>query len=131
MILEGARDYAIITVDSQGRVIDWSDGAWRMFGWTREEALNQHFEMLFAPEDREHGVPAEEMRRAREQGGAEDERWHVRKSGERFYASGILRYIKDEGGFYVKIARDLTERQQTEAAREALLARERAMRGEI
>lgn len=59
--------------------------------------------MLFSPEDRKAGVPENELRQAREHGRGEDERWHVRKDGSRFYCSGevtLLRAETDMG--YVK-----------------------------
>jgi PAS domain S-box-containing protein len=54
---------------------------------------------------------------AREKGRAVDERWHVRKDGSRFYASGIMTPI--QGGQltgYVKIARDMTEQRRASEA---------------
>jgi PAS domain-containing protein len=51
------------------------------------------------------------------EGRAEDERWHIRKDGTRFWASGIMTPIRDEAGNvrgFVKIARDVTERREAE-----------------
>ncbi|HSK71038.1 MAG TPA: ATP-binding protein, partial [Pyrinomonadaceae bacterium] len=47
-----------------------------------------------------------------ETGRASDERWHLRKDGSRFFASGVLTVLGDnaQNGF-VKILRDLTERK--------------------
>ena len=61
------------------------------------------------------------MRTASEKGSAIDERWHQRKDGSRFWASGVLTPLLHDGktqGF-VKILRDLTEaRLQQSFARE-------------
>jgi signal transduction histidine kinase len=52
-------------------------------------------------------------------GRAEDERWHLRKDGTRFWASGVMNPLRDGRGF-VKVLRDLTERKLMEdALREA------------
>ncbi|HEX8558393.1 MAG TPA: chemotaxis protein CheB [Pyrinomonadaceae bacterium] len=112
-ILDSAEDYAIFSQDAAGRINGWFAGAERTFGFTAEEALGSHAAIIFTPEDRARGVPGEEMRVAREQGRAADERWHVRKDGSRFYASGVLAPLGDapDSGF-VKIARDLTEQQR-------------------
>jgi signal transduction histidine kinase len=69
---------------------------------------------LFTPEDRAAGEPEREAAAARRAGRAEDERWHVRKDGSRFWASGVLTAM-DDGGF-VKICRDLTDRKRAEDA---------------
>ncbi len=68
------------------------------------------------------------MRKAREVGRAEDNRWHVRKNGERVYCSGITTPLYDDGravGF-AKIARNVTEEELHAQRREAALAAERA-----
>lgn len=60
------------------------------------------------------------MKIAAETGVAEDERWHLRKDGSVFFASGLLHSIYENGVLtcYVKIVRDLTERVEIEAALE-------------
>jgi PAS domain S-box-containing protein len=119
LVVEGVADYAIFTLDTRGRIDSWNAGAERIFGYSEEEVIGQHTEIIFTPEDRERGVPEQEMRRAREQGRAEDERWHVSKRGMRFYVSGVLAPLRDDRGEltgYAKIARDLTERKELEDA---------------
>jgi signal transduction histidine kinase len=55
------------------------------------------------------------MLTARATGRAIDERWHVRKDGSRFYASGVLSTLGDapDSGF-VKIMRDLTSQKRAD-----------------
>ena len=112
-LVDGVREYAIFMSDTKGRVMGWNVGAELIFGYTAEEAIGQDGAMLFTPEDRANGVPEKEMQTARETGCAEDERWHIRKDGSRFFASGVQTAIYDENGEhtgFAKIARDLTER---------------------
>jgi hypothetical protein len=78
---------------------------------------------IFTPEDRENGEPERELETARYEGSAEDDRWHVRKDGSCFFASGILTALYDQGtpdGF-TKILRDLTRQRQAEEERERLV----------
>ena len=79
--------------------------------------------MLFPPEDRAAGIPEQEIAAAAATGRATDERWHIRKDGSRFFASGVLAPIFDEESKlrgFTKIARDITRRKQAEeAVREA------------
>jgi two-component system, chemotaxis family, CheB/CheR fusion protein len=115
LLIESVTDYAIIIQDVEGRIEIWNPGAERIFGYTRAEAVGQSIEMIFTPEDREHAAHVKEMALAREQGCANDERWHVRKDGSRFYASGVLTVLRDGGLMgYAKIARDLTESKRAE-----------------
>jgi len=119
LVVESVEDYAILTMDTEGRIQSWSQGAERAFGYTAEEAVGTDARITFTPEDRERGVPEEEMRRARSEGRAEDERWHVSKRGVRFYVSGVNSALRDGEGRlvgYVKIARDLTSRKELEDA---------------
>jgi len=63
------------------------------------------------------------MTKAREIGRAEDERWHLRKDGTRFWASGLMMRFEDEGTGehigYLKILRDRTEHHQASKAARA------------
>jgi PAS domain S-box-containing protein len=117
LLVDSVSDYAIFTTDVAGRIDSWNPGAARMFGYAEDEAIGQPSGIVFAREDRDARVSEEEMRQAREQGRAIDERWHERKDGSRFYVSGTLTTLRDAGGTvlgYVKVARDLTERKRWE-----------------
>jgi len=130
MVAESASDYAIVTMDAEGRVTSWNKGAETVFGYGEAEMLGHSLDRLFLPEDREAGVPADELRRAREDGRAEDERWHLRKDGTRFFCSGVTTPLcnGDMHG-YAKIARDVTARERQDQAREhASMVREEAVR---
>jgi PAS domain S-box-containing protein len=128
LILASVTDYAILTIDANRVVTGWSPGAWSIFGYEAPEILGRPGDILFTPEDREAGVPALECTQARLTGRAEDERWHIRKDGTRFYASGVLNLLGDRvpQGF-VKVLRDLTDRKLMEdelrAAHDELEAR--------
>jgi PAS domain S-box-containing protein len=117
-ILESATDYAIIALDRSGRVTRWNTGAERVLGWCEEEMLGELTHRFFTPEDRAAKQPEIEMGTALERGSAADERWHVRKSGEGFWASGELMPLKADDGEiqgFLKILRDRTaQREQGE-----------------
>lgn len=123
LVADSTEDYAIIVLDTHGLVTSWNRGAELTFGYTRKEALGKPTDHLFVPEDREAGAPEDELRRARENGRALDERWHLRKDGTRFYCSGVVNVLNDESfRGYVKIARDLTERHREQAEQQEKLA---------
>jgi signal transduction histidine kinase/ActR/RegA family two-component response regulator len=80
--------------------------------------------MIFTPEDRSAGVPEQEMRQAAAAGRAEDERWHMRKDGSRFWGGGVMASLRGEGGSvrgFVKVFRDESARQQLKEAQTVAL----------
>jgi two-component system CheB/CheR fusion protein len=109
LLIESATDFAIFTVTSKNMIDSWNSGAERVFGFRENEIIGKSAATLFTPEDRRHNVPEKEMKTADETGHAEDERWHLRKDGSRFFASGVMMPLKNRRGF-LKIARDMTER---------------------
>ena len=106
LIIESARDFAIYTTDLAGLVTSWNVGAERLFGYTADEILGSSSDVVFPSEDRGDG--ARERLKAAADGRAEDERWHQRKDGRRFWASGLLMPLRTGDGF-LKIAQDRSE----------------------
>jgi two-component system CheB/CheR fusion protein len=128
LIASSTKDYAIITFDADGIVNSWNSGAQQLFGYDEAEVIGKSFGMIFTPEDQEKGVPEQEMNKARTQGAAEDERWHIRKDGSRFFCSGVTTALEDAKYGYAKIARDLTWIKDEETRRLTLLEQERETR---
>ncbi|KQS74078.1 hypothetical protein ASG25_21650 [Rhizobium sp. Leaf384] len=108
VVFESAVDFAIFSLDTQGHVTSWNSGGERVLGFTEADILGQTGDIIFTPDDRAAGVPALERADAVALGRAEDERWHMRKDGTRFWASGLIMPLRDGSGF-VKILRDRTE----------------------
>ncbi len=121
LILESATDFAIFTTDLEGRVTSWNAGAQRIFGYEGSEIQGARIHRIFTPEDLEAGAAEEEMRVATEQGRADDNRWHLRKDGTRFWADGVMMPLRDFSGTvfgFLKIIRDATnEKEATDQLR--------------
>ncbi len=117
LLIENATDFAIVMMDTQGSIVLWNTGAENVMGWQEAEIVGQPAAIFFTPEDRATGAPEQELRNARENGRAEDERWHLRKNGTRFFGSGLVQPVYESGVLqgYVKIFRDLTERKHRQA----------------
>jgi PAS domain S-box-containing protein len=119
LIVEGASDFAIFTLDLQRRVLTWNAGAERLTGFAEADILGRSGDILFTPEDRQGGVPEGEVGRAISEGRAEDDRWLVRRDGSRIFASGLLMPLRDEAGevrAFLKIFRDLTQQKRDREA---------------
>ena len=115
-------DYAVIVLDRDAVVRRWNPGAERIFGWAAEEVVGTAGHRIFVEPDVRAGMPGLELRTATEQGRAEDERWHRREDGSRFWGSGLLVCLRQDGELrgFVKVVRDFTERRRLdEAVREA------------
>ncbi len=125
LIVESAADYAILSIDLQSHITSWNAGARAIFGYEPAEILGRPVDDLFLPEDRERGVPGLEARRALETGRAEDERWHLRRDGSTFWASGLLMPMRDGDRVlgWLKILRDSTVQKRTEQELELSRAR--------
>jgi PAS domain S-box-containing protein len=107
LIIDSATDFAVFATDQAGLVISWNTGAERLTGFSEAEMLGQSGDQIFTPEDRARGAPERERDVARERGRSEDERWHRRKDGSRFWGSGLMMPLRNQIGF-VKIMRDRT-----------------------
>ena len=136
LIEENVRDYAIFTLTPEGRVASWNLGAERILGYVETEVIGMEFFHIFTSEDRGLGAPQLELATATSAGRAEDERWHLRKDGSLFWASGILTALRDSEDRnrlhgYVKILRDNTHSKTAQTQIEALNAQLRDAMTEI
>ncbi len=126
LLLQQGRDHALILTDPDGLVVGWFPGAEQVFGYTPSEMIGQSLLRLFTPEDLERGLADHELEIARRDGRSEDDRWMVRKDGNRVWASGIVMALRDEAGEvrgFGKVLRDRTDvRGQVEALENRLTA---------
>jgi PAS domain S-box-containing protein len=120
LIVENARDYAILTTDLARRVTTWNAGAERLIGFKEEEVLGQTADIIFTEEGRAAGAPEREAETAIREGRATDERWHVRKDGSRFWGSGSMLAMRDEKGDAVGLLKILRDQTTELHAKEAL-----------
>ncbi|MDB5174946.1 MAG: hypothetical protein JWN51_3719 [Phycisphaerales bacterium] len=130
-VVEGVEDYAIFSMDVHHKITNWNKAAAAVIGYSQEEVIGRSADIIFTPEDREQGMPEKERQKADVVGRSEDERWHLRKDGSLFWASGVLTAVRDEAGQvngYFKVLRDHTERKRLEDEKSSLLAREQAAR---
>lgn len=117
LMVSNVKDYAIFLLDAEGRVVSWNEGAERIKGYRAEEIIGQHFSRFYSPEEVQRGKPAAVLEEAARRGRFEEEGWHTRKDGSRFWANAIITALHDEVGRlrgFAKITRDITERKNAE-----------------
>lgn len=118
-IIDSLQDYSIFTLDEELIINSWSSGSTKIFGYDPEEAIGKSFNIIFSEADLANEVPKKEIETALKEGRATDNRWHITKDQNLFYAYGLvfpLTGLDGEHLGYVKILRDLTDRKQSEDA---------------
>ena len=111
-VLCHSEEYGVIRLSVDGRIDGWYGAAALLFGYAAHEIVGRPFSMLFTPSDIEHRLPEVELELARQTGRSEDDRWHLRKDGSRFWGSGVVNpyhNAQHQHVGYIKILRDRTD----------------------
>ena len=115
LLAEQARHHAVLLTDCEGVVLWWSHGAERVFRMSRQQAIGMHLSSIFTPEDRQAGIDELERAIANSDAVSQDDRWHLRADGSRFWSSGAMVALRNEQGEvigYGKILRDRTDMKE-------------------
>ena len=59
LFIEAVQDYAMFTLDAEGRVSSWNKGAERLKGYAASEIIGKHFSCFYPEEDRAIKPPIE------------------------------------------------------------------------
>ncbi|MBK8027470.1 MAG: PAS domain S-box protein [Chloroflexi bacterium] len=116
-VVETVEDYAIFSMDVDGRIASWNLGAEKITGYAASDVMGKHYAIFFAPEDVRSGVAHSGFNAAQLQGRAETEGWRLRKDGTRFWINGAITTVTDSNGEilgYSAIVRDITDRRRSE-----------------
>ena len=130
LIVEGALEHGIVSLNLGGQITSWNPGAEAITGYTAAESLGRPLDLIFLPEDLAAGVPACDMRQALAEGHARGKTWHRCKDGSRFWGNCALLPMRARPGGeavgFIKIFSDETERLENrhalELSREELVA---------
>jgi PAS domain S-box-containing protein len=114
-------EFAIFLLNSEGRIVTWNEGGRRTFGYSADEIIGRYFSVLYTDDDRTASVPERELKTALQCGSASDDRWLVRKDGDRIWVTGVTVGLNRDGQpYYGKIIRDQTVVRQKEERIEQL-----------
>jgi PAS domain S-box-containing protein len=117
LMIDGAKDYALFTVNAAGIVTSWNSGAERLLGYSQADIQGQDFTRFYAPEEVRNGAPRRTLEKAARAGWAEDKGWRIRKDGTRFLADGSMSSLgKGNDREFGKLIHDVSERRKSEAA---------------
>lgn len=116
LLVDGVRDYAIIMLDTRGRIVSWNIGAERAFGYQTHEIRGKHFS-CFYPLSSTGSKCEILLDEASTKEVATYEGWCLRKNESRFWADIVITAVRDKSdhlrGFSM-LTRDTTERRNAE-----------------
>lgn len=118
-VIDSVKDYAIFSVDPEGRITSWNAGAERVKGYSADEVLGMSIAAFYPEGRRQQGYPGKALETAARRGKYEEEGWRVKKDGTMFWASVVISPIRDSQGElqgFSKVVYDLTDRKQAEEA---------------
>jgi PAS domain S-box-containing protein len=117
LLVEGVADYAIVMLDSNGRIVSWNPGAARIFSFSHDQAVGQNASTFYPQEEIARGKPAADLLEAAQLGRREDEGWRVRRDATQFWANVITTALRDDEGRlrgFAQITRDVSELRSLE-----------------
>lgn len=118
LMVNNIKDYGIIMLSPQGRIVTWNAGEQAINGYQAHEVIGKHISIFYSASDIEEGRPEKELAAADLNGRYEENGWRVRKDGTRFWANVVVTALRDPTGKllgHAKVTRDMSERQRAEA----------------
>ena len=109
-LLDGLDEYAVLTLDDDGYITGWNDGAERLFGYADRDVLGDHASRLY-PADPDSERLSTLLDGARASGTAADEGPHVHEDGDLIRVHTVVTAVDDGHTGFVAICRE----RETEA----------------
>lgn len=116
-MFEGVKDYAMIMLSPEGKIVSWNEGARRIKGYEPQDIIGKYFSIFYPEQDVQMGKCEYELKEATETGRFEDEGWRIRKDGTKFWASVLITAIRNDQGKLIgfsKVTRDFTDRKRAD-----------------
>lgn len=110
-MIDEIEDYAIISLDKKGNIVNWNKGAKKIKGYDFEEIVGKNISCFYSAEDQCNRLPQKVLNDAKKNGKSIFEGWRLRKDGSQFWGSITLTSIKDHKDQLIgfsKITKDLT-----------------------
>ena len=109
-LLASTSETAVVVLSREGEILAWLGASSLLFGYEASEAVGRPLSMLFTDEDVAAQLDKQERDLTLSNGRSEDDRWHVRKDGSRFWGSGVMEPIRDEHDNVMALAKVLRDR---------------------
>lgn len=117
-VLTGIADYALMSVDTSGRIEAWNESIARVTGHAERAVTGREFFVLYSPGAMTSDRIADRLREADANGWSLDNGWCVRADGSRFWANTMIAPLARDDDVppgeqgYALIVRDITDKRQ-------------------
>lgn len=122
LLLEGFAEFAVLFMDLDGCIQNWSAGAKRLLGYTKSQVLGQGLQAFFAEDD----VLKEKHRRVldhvRGHGRCEEEMWLYRQDQTSFWGKIMVAQVRNETNELIGFSIVIQDVTKEKAAEEELKA---------
>ncbi len=117
LMVEGVKEYAIFLVDDEGRVVTWTRGAERLFGYADAQAIGYPVDHFIVGDPTPRSDVTAALDRARATGRVEISGTYRRADGTAFHAEILVAALDPEPGSaaFIVFVHDLTARRVVEA----------------
>lgn len=129
-LINNVKDYAIIMLDAQGKVLSWNLGAQHLKGHTREEIIGRPISLFYTDEENARGEPTFNLQKAVQEGRYECTGLRKRKDGSVFYADVVFTTLRNKQGElagFIKITKDITAQIAAQEEQNKALVREKEL----
>ena len=126
-IVTGLTDYALMTLDDQGRVHDWNASVERVTTHQSASSVGKPYSIFYPPDAMDSMGAVDRLHEADSSGWSLDEGWRQRADGSRFWGSCLIAPLhaagegRAEERAYSLVIRDVSDRREaTEALRRSV-----------
>lgn len=115
-VVNGIESHALFTLDTEGFITSWNQGAENIMGWDEDEVVGRSFDILYPDVDRKAGLPGRGLKLAAAHNDFQEEALRVKKSNETFLANVSINAICKHDNLigYVVVVSDMTQRKKNE-----------------
>jgi diguanylate cyclase (GGDEF)-like protein/PAS domain S-box-containing protein len=126
-IMTGVTDYALVSLDHEGRIEDWNESIGRVTGFSAEQVVGQSYALFYPPGATTPDHVVDRLREADQNGWSLDDGWRLKADGSRFWCSAMIAVLPeapdvalpradaDDAG-YCLVLRDITEKRDAAEA---------------
>jgi PAS domain S-box-containing protein len=98
VLIDAMDDHAFFTLDHEGYITRWNEGARRFTGYGVGDVLGEHLSAFFSESESTDGQPERLLEAARTTGSATYEGWQTRKDGTRRWTAMTVSASFDDSG---------------------------------
>jgi diguanylate cyclase (GGDEF)-like protein/PAS domain S-box-containing protein len=89
-IVTGATEYALVSLDHEGRINDWNESIRRLTGFEREAVIGRPYSIFYPVDATTPDRVLDRLHDADESGWSLDDGWRTRADGSRFWGSAMI-----------------------------------------